>query len=176
MIETTLTAFPTRATAIPRRGISGWIWLPRLAAGILAATWFWSASSKWGVPRAVELFGVIRDVFPWIPARLAERFALELPFAELALGGGLLLPWTRRWAAAASMLLLAGFTLFLIKAWIMGNQHSCGCFGDVSHLSAAHARLSYGLSVLRNGGLMILAALASRPRHPPPGKRIDALA
>jgi hypothetical protein len=76
----------------------------------------------------------------------------------------LLLPCTRRWAAAGSMLLLVGFTVFLVKAWIMGYQESCGCFGDVSHLAPAEARLIYGWSVIRNCGLLIAAAVALRNR------------
>ena len=133
-----------------------------LATVILAGLWIWSALSKWGVPKAVELFGVIRDVFPWIPARLAERFAVALPKLELVLSLGLAAPVTRRWAGLGSMLLLLGFTAFLAQAWMQGYQNSCGCFGEVAPLSAAQARQAYGLAILRNLGLLGLAAMVWR--------------
>ncbi len=162
---------PATRSAWKRFSCKGW--LPQAAGIALAATWFWAATSKWGVPKAVELFGVIRDVFPWLPARWAERFALGLPVVELVLGGGLVLPRTRRWAALGSLLLLSGFTVFLLKAWAMGYQESCGCFGESSHLTAAEARWIYGLSVLRNCGLLILATLAFR-RKPARGGPAEA--
>ena len=136
--------------------------LALLAAAALAAMWLFSSLSKWGVPKAADLYGVIRDVFPWIPARLAEGFALGLPKAELLLCGGLLLPWSRRWAGAASLLLLGGFTVFLVQAWLTGYQNSCGCFGEVEIMTPSQARRVYGLAVLRNAGLLALAGMVFR--------------
>ena len=169
MAPTSLLSEPARVKT--RDAARGGRWLSFGLALTLAAIWATSACFKLGVPRAVELYGVIRDVFPFLPARWVERFALALPWMEFALAAGLALRLSRRWAALGSFLLLAGFTVFLVKAWIMGYENSCGCFGSVTRLTAEEARAAYGLAVLRNlvlGGLCFaIWRLSTRRRRAP---------
>ena len=74
-----------------------------------------------------------------------------LPPAELVLGFLLLLGWRLRiWATIVTLILL-GFISVVTRAYLLGMQIDCGCFGKPEPLT--------GMTVLRDGALLLLAVL-----------------
>ncbi|HZF45634.1 MAG TPA: MauE/DoxX family redox-associated membrane protein [Sphingomonadaceae bacterium] len=66
-----------------------------------------------------------------LPHALSTPFARLLPFVEIALAAGLLLPMTSGWAALASALLLLVFALAMeINIFRGRTAIDCGCRGD----------------------------------------------
>ena len=71
---------------------------------------------------AVAAFRVIDlDLSAWV--------ALFLPWLELVLGLGILIPSIRRSSAVLIGLLLFSFIALHASAWLRGLDISCGCFG-----------------------------------------------
>jgi uncharacterized membrane protein YkgB len=74
-----------------------------------------------------------------------------LPPAEILLGLLLLIGWRLRlWASIISVILL-GFITVVTRAYLLGLQIDCGCFGKPEPLT--------GWTVLRDSALLLLAAL-----------------
>ncbi len=74
-----------------------------------------------------------------------------LPPAELVLGFLLLLGWRLRiWATIVTLILL-GVISVVTRAYLLGMQIDCGCFGKPEPLT--------GVTVLRDGALLLLAVL-----------------
>lgn len=97
------------------------------ARAALAILFFYS-----GVVKASDSnqFLVTLAPFTFVPDLWLLPLALGLPWFEILLGLGLLLPWTTRWAAAATALLMV---LFIgVLWWALANDIvvSCGCFGE----------------------------------------------
>lgn len=102
--------------------------------------------------RALDTFvGVVHN-FRLLPEALVRPVAYALPFLEVAVAVGLLLPITRDFAAWGTAVLLAIFTLAVAINLIRGRREiDCGCF------SSELAQNISGWLVLRN---MVLASLA----------------
>jgi hypothetical protein len=81
--------------------------------------------------------------------------AIGLPLAELAVAFGLLPAVSAAWAGAAAFLLLAAFTAGVVRVLRSGEEVDCNCFGQI-----APSRVS-GLTLVRNGGLLALAAFVA---------------
>lgn len=77
--------------------------------------------------------------------------ALVLPWLELVIGFGLLIPKMRRASSLLIMLLLFIFVGLHTSAWIRGLDIDCGCFAIESVSS------NYFLLISRNCALMIAA-------------------
>jgi len=74
-----------------------------------------------------------------------------LPPAEILLGLLLLVGWRLRvWASIVTLILL-GFITVVTRAYLLGLQIDCGCFGKPEPLT--------GFTVLRDGALFLLAVL-----------------
>jgi putative oxidoreductase len=74
-----------------------------------------------------------------------------LPPVEMALGLLLLLGWRLRvWASLVSLLLL-GFLTIVVRAYLLGLQIDCGCFGKPEPLT--------GWTIIRDGSFLLLALL-----------------
>lgn len=80
--------------------------------------------------------------------------ALPVPYVELLLGALLVTQLFSPWPAVAAGLLLAAFTVVIVRRIRDGSRPPCSCFGARSTrpLGAVH--------VLRNLGLLALAAIA----------------
>jgi hypothetical protein len=84
--------------------------------------------------------------------RVGPPVAVTLPFVEIALAIALVAWWS--WVpGVVAALLLAGFTVVLVRA--SARHVPCACFG-----AAADAPPG-GLAILRNGALLALAILAT---------------
>ena len=103
-------------------------WILRL---FLVAVFGFAAATKLRDPAS---FATDIENFHLLSSGPAALLAVYLPWVELLVAAGLLLP---RWKAAAALLavmLLAIFTLAVAVAWARGLDITCGCFG---HAEAA---------------------------------------
>ena len=88
----------------------------------------------------------------------AALFARIVPLAELAVAALLLI--VPAGGAIAALVTLAFFTTFLVGRLRAGVRVPCACFG-----AASKAPLS-GVEIARNGGLIVLAAVAVMADQP----------
>ncbi len=93
------------------------------------------------------------DAFRVINSGLSGWVALCLPWLELVLGIGILLPVIRRASGALIGLLLLLFIALHLSAWARGLDISCGCFGS----ETGEATADYRWLILRN--LLLLGAV-----------------
>lgn len=115
-----------------------------------------SAASK--MTGWAEFVGAVQN-YRLLPGAAVRPFAYTLPLVEAATAAGLLIAWTRPYAAAAAIALLALFSLAIGLNIARGRRHiDCGCFR-----AAFRQPLSWSL-VGRNAGFAALALLAMSPR------------
>jgi hypothetical protein len=89
------------------------------------------------------------------PARRAV--AVAIPAAELGCAVALWIPSLRRPAAFVAVVMLAAFSVVLVRSIMTGVKGGCGCFG-----SSTNDRVSW-VSVVRNAVLIALALTAAVP-------------
>ncbi len=87
-------------------------------------------------------FNIFSFLFSTVVARLVIM-------AEMLLGICLMAKLLYKYAWRLTMLMLVGFTLFLIYVAIFRNDTNCHCFGDIVQLNPAH-------SIIKNVVTMIL--------------------
>lgn len=98
-----------------------------------------------------------------LPSSLANVVGWGLPFGEIALGLLLLAGIATRVVAAASAILLVIFIAAVASAAARGLSIDCGCFGGGGDV--APGQTAYGLEILRDIGLLLLAVwLVWKPR------------
>ena len=98
-------------------------WCLRL---VLAGLLGFAGAAKLRDPAA---FAADIENFHLLSPGLSALLAVYLPWLELLLAAGLLLP---RWKAAAALLATAVFAVFTLaaaSAWARGLDIDCGCFG-----------------------------------------------
>ena len=123
-----------------------------VAAVLLAAVLLWA-----GVAKARHR-GRTAGAFAALGLPVPRLLATVVPLAELAVAAALVLrPEAGGYAA---LVLLAIFTIVVIRALATGAEGGCGCFG------AANDRRVSPSDVLRNGLLAGLAAIATAARRP----------
>jgi len=121
-----------------------------LARWLLAAIFLASAFGKLRDRRA--FIAIVLD-YQVLPRRWARRFAVVLPWLELALGLLLLLGIGTRIAAALTGLLLLSFVLAIgLNLWRGRKDLNCGCAG-----ARQPQKINGGL-ILRNALLLLLSA------------------
>lgn len=97
-------------------------------------------------------FSTSVSAFRVTDAGLSSWVALLLPWLELVIGIGILLPIIRRTSGALIALLLLLFIALHASAWMRGLDISCGCFGA----ETGEATTDYRWLILRN--LLLLGA------------------
>jgi uncharacterized membrane protein YphA (DoxX/SURF4 family) len=75
-------------------------------------------------------FALSINSFKLVPDTWLEPMAKYVPWAELALGLAVLSGILLRWSALIASLVLALFFGVLIRAYLLGMQVDCGCFGS----------------------------------------------
>ena len=86
-----------------------------------------------------------------LPTRTIPVLAFGIPWIELGLAAGLLVPRTAWWSAVAMSALLAVFSVAIGTHLARGTRPTCGCFGELD-------RAPIGLRTLvRTAGLTLLA-------------------
>ena len=126
--------------------------MPGTIVLLLAAIFLLAATAKL---RSRDAFAdVLHDL---MPSALVSITATVVPMIELALAAALLNAADSRIAAAAALVLLAGFTIVLVVLWRRGAK-SCGCFGETT------ANDNNGSGIIRNVALIALATYALTQR------------
>jgi len=120
-----------------------------LARLVLAGTFVLAAIPKIGDPIA---FGAAVEGFQIVDGARVNWIAVILPWFELIVGIGLLVPMIRRSSAICISILLVTFISLHASAWQRGLDISCGCFGTEAELTT-----NYGLLILRNLALLSIA-------------------
>ena len=136
-------------------------WALRLCVWLLGAAFLAAALPKIADPPGfLEAIHAYRLAPEWaLPA-----MALALPWLELLLALALISGRARRSAALLASLLLAVFMAALATDLARGIPVDCGCFGASPVVrSAAQRLMSMKLDLLRDGALLLLAAIASFP-------------
>lgn len=123
------------------------LWSARL---VLAGVFLWAGAAKLTHPGAFH-----QDVlnFQWIGEPWAAWIALGLPVLELLCAVAVVVP---AWSRAAALVLgglLAAFIVALVRAWALGLDLHCGCFGSSGD------SVNYPWKLAQNG-MLLLAALA----------------
>jgi len=99
------------------------LWLLRLG---LAVVFVYAGAMKLADPTG---FAREIDAYRLIPEAMSDLMAVYLPWLEIAIGAGVLLPWTVRSMAVIQMGLMIVFIVALSSAWWRGLDIKCGCFG-----------------------------------------------
>lgn len=120
-----------------------------LARLVVAGTFIWAALPKIQDPVA---FTTAVTGFQVVSGPLAAWVGIALPWLELVIGLGLLVPTLRRGSGWITALLLIAFIGLHASAWMRGLNIDCGCFGE----SSSETPPNYFLLIIRN--LALLAA------------------
>jgi protein-disulfide isomerase len=118
----------------------------------LGGIWLWAGIGKISSPRT---FVQTVRAYDATPEWLSKAIGYGLPVLEICLGVLLVVGVVVRLAAAVSALLFLVFLIGLIEAAARGIKLECGCFGGGG---ATAGSTSYTLDILRDVGLLILAA------------------
>ncbi len=97
-------------------------------------------------------FVVSLDSFKILPDSMLEPIARTLPWIEVILGVALVTGIMARWFALIASLMLATFVGAAARAYAMGLQVDCGCFGAGSNETLGPKWF------VEHGGMFALAA------------------
>lgn len=121
-----------------------------IARLVLAAAFLFAALPKIQDP---VVFATAVEGFRVISGQPALWIALLLPWMELIIGIGLLIPQIRRGSGLLIALLLIAFIGLHASAWMRGLDINCGCFGQ----SEGDAPVNYLWLIVRNTALLAAA-------------------
>jgi uncharacterized membrane protein YphA (DoxX/SURF4 family) len=121
----------------------------------LAAIFIYSAYAKLKAPWFV--FAASIDSYRMLPSGATIWIAKTLPWFELALGVLLVIGFRVKWVAIACGVLLAGFWLSMLRAYLKGMDIDCGCFGPGERIST--------LTLFRDSLMVILAGVTWWSAH-----------
>ena len=125
-----------------------WKRLQWLASIILAGVFIAAALPK---IKDVAKFALNIDQFQILPSSVVTLLALSLPWIELVVGLGLVIPQVQKTSRRLCVALLLLFTAVHMSALLRGLDIQCACFGEESFGSSASEAL------VRNVFLLALA-------------------
>jgi len=128
-----------------------------LTAGrvLLGAIFVYAAYAKfhfngqWHLGDYGLFFAMAIDSYQMLPLWAAELLARTLPWLELGLGALLILGVGVRWAGLMISGLLLVFMGAMLRAYVLGLEINCGCFGNNEKLGVT--------TLLRDSSLLFLA-------------------
>jgi uncharacterized membrane protein YphA (DoxX/SURF4 family) len=82
-----------------------------------------------------QLFAMAIDSYQLLPAWAVELLAKTLPWFELLIGVLLLVGRWKRFATTVTSALLVVFLTLIVRAYLKGQEISCGCFGTNEAIS-----------------------------------------
>jgi uncharacterized membrane protein YphA (DoxX/SURF4 family) len=82
-----------------------------------------------------QLFAMAIDSYQLLPSWAVEALARTLPWFELLIGVLLLVGRWTRFATATTSLLLVVFLTLIVRAYLKGQEISCGCFSNNEPIS-----------------------------------------
>ena len=98
-------------------------------------------------------FTVAIEAYQIVGSGLSIWIALILPWLELVIGIGILIPRLRRASSLILVILLVLFICLHASAWMRGLDISCGCFGQAPTVETP----SYYWKILQNLALLLAA-------------------
>ena len=108
-----------------------------------------------------QLFAMAIDSYQLLPAGPVEFLAKTLPWFELLVGVLLIAGRWKRFATTVTSLLLVVFLTLIVRAYLKGQEISCGCFGTNEAISWK--------TLLRDGSMLaasiFVTAMAWRGRR-----------
>jgi putative oxidoreductase len=133
------------------------IWLGRI---VIAAIFIYAGFAKlirWDMhPHppmgiAASLFALQIDSYQMLPPWAVLLVARSLPWAEIAVGLLLLIGWRLRLWSTLVTLIIGGFFIAVVRAYVLHLDINCGCFARPEPLTA--------WTLVRDGLLFLLAVL-----------------
>ena len=120
---------------------------------------------KFSLSTNLSNFGVQVDSYKLLSAGGVWFVSHTLPFAEILLGLLLLIGWRLRiWASLLTMIML-GFSVVVLRAYLLHMDINCGCFATPEPISLKKVLEDTALSAL--AVLMtVFAFLEAREPHP----------
>ena len=120
---------------------------------------------KFSITMNLTNFATQVEAFKMLPAWAVQLVAHTLPFAEILVGLLVLIGWRLRiWSSLLTVLML-GFTVAVLRAYILHMDINCGCFATPQPVNLQKiledAALS-GLAVL----MTVFAFIEARQPHP----------
>ena len=94
-------------------------------------------------------FGMAINSYNLLPVWAVELLARVLPWLELALGVFLIVGIGLRWSGIVASALLLVFIAAMTRAYIMGLEIMCGCFGNNEKLGP--------WTLIRDSSMLVLA-------------------
>ena len=94
-------------------------------------------------------FGMAINSYNLLPVWAVELLARVLPWFELALGAFLIIGIGLRWAGLFASALLLVFIAAMTRAYILGLEIVCGCFGNNEKLGPG--------TLIRDSSMLVLA-------------------
>jgi uncharacterized membrane protein YphA (DoxX/SURF4 family) len=122
--------------------------------------------SKASVNTSLAMFAIQVDSYQMLSSNNANLVAHTLPFAELALGLWIVSGIFLVLPSLVTTLMLGGFLAAMIRAYALGLEINCGCFGPgekVGPLSFARDGSFFALSLAVTVGAFLIARRKSAP-------------
>lgn len=94
-------------------------------------------------------FGMAINSYNLLPMSAVEFLARVLPWFELALGALLIIGIGLRWTGSIASALLLVFIAAMTRAYILGLEIVCGCFGNNEKLGPG--------TLIRDSSMLVLA-------------------
>lgn len=138
-----------------RASLAGWAVLAArlLLGGVLISAGVLKLPDPAESVRAVRAFQALPEV-------VVPTVGYGLPVLEVVVGAMLVLGIAVRLSAVVGAVLMVAFTAGIASAWARGLTIDCGCFGGGGEVAAGETE--YGTEILRDGGLLLVAALLVR--------------
>jgi uncharacterized membrane protein YphA (DoxX/SURF4 family) len=106
-------------------------------------------SGSWHLGDYHFFFGMAINSYNLLPLWAVEWMARILPWFELALGALLIVGAGLRWTASIASALLLAFIVAMTRAYILGLEIVCGCFGNNEKLGPG--------TLIRDSSMLVLA-------------------
>ena len=123
--------------------------------------------SKASVNTSLAMFAMQVDSYQMLSSNSANLVAHTLPFAEIALGSWIVSGLWLVLPSLATTLMLGGFLAAMIRAYALGLEINCGCFGPgekVGPLSFVRDGSFFALSLAVTIGAFLIARKKRSPQ------------
>ena len=110
-------------------------------------------NGAWHLGDYYFFFAMTIDSYQMLPLSVVQMMAHVLPWVELGFGALLIVGAGVRWVGALTSALLLVFIGAMTRAWMLGLEINCGCFGNNERLGP--------LTLLRDSSLLLLALIVT---------------
>ena len=146
------TAISADTSARPAAWPRALLLIGRVALGlvfVVAAYTKLHFNGAWHFSDYYFFFGMAINSYNMVPFWAVELMGRVLPWFEVALGLALISGIALRWVGIVASVLLLAFIGGMARAYVLGLEIVCGCFGNSEKLGP--------LTLVRDGSLLVLA-------------------